>query len=192
MPYGVVAPGISMVYADYGDVKRIKALYPYTKFRKFKNEEDAWAFVRKYSMKYRLLQGVYKYGDTFKHHFVRMEYFIGKEDLYFNFDTRNIGYIKVPERQNQLVENRANLIIVRIINFHLNNETITGHLMAICKGLDIIGDYVDVDIKLHDHSVFYVFQSYSGSSRTIQRIMQRIDNRLGKVSLTLPKQEDII
>lgn len=189
MPYGVVAPGISMVYADYADVRRILALYPYTKFRKFKKEEEAWEFVRTYSMKYRLLDNIYKYGDTFSKHYISMEYFIGKDALYYNFDTRRIGYIKVPERKNHIIDNRSNLITVKIENFRLNNETITGHLMAICKGLDVIGEYIDVDIKLHDHSVFYVFQSYSGTNQAILKIIQRIKDRMAKISLTLPKQE---
>ena len=73
MPYGVVAPGIHAVYEDFAPVKRIMTLYPYPKFRKFKTEEEAWAFVKRHQNKH-VYSGITKYGDTFDNHYVSAEF----------------------------------------------------------------------------------------------------------------------
>lgn len=193
MPYGVVAPGISGVYEDFSSIERIMALYPYPKFRKFKNEEDAWSFVKRYNNKH-VYGGINKYGDTFDTHFVRMEYFIGEDTLYFNFRTSKIGYIRIVSGK-ATIQNKSNLIMARIDNIFLNKDMITAHLIAIYHGLQLIGDFIDVDVTVPDHSIFYTLMTYKGNSKVINRVLEQIRNRLGKLSVSLPdlgtEEEDV-
>lgn len=184
MPYGVVAPGLSNVYEDYKSVERIKSLYPYPKFRKFNTDEAAWEFVRRNKNKHEF-SSVYKYGDTFDNLCISMEYFIGKDSIYFNFRTSKIGYIKIISDRAE-VENRANIITATIKNIELNNEMITSHLITIYHGLQLIGDFIDVDVTVPDHSIFYTLMTYNGNSRVINRVLEQIRNRKGKLSVSLP------
>ena len=184
MPYGVVAPGIRAVYEDFSSVKRIMALYPYPKFRKFKTDEDAWNFVKRYQNKH-VYAGISKYGDTFDTHYVKMEYFIGKNALYYNFRTSKIGYIKVISNK-AVIQNRTNLIMARVDNISLNSEMITAHLIAIYHGLQLLGDFIDVDVSVPAHSIFYTLMTYSGYNKVILRVLEQIRNRLGKLSVSLP------
>lgn len=184
MPYGVVAPGICTVYEDFKSVQRIMALYPYPKFRKFRTTEEAWAFVRRYNNKH-FYHGVYKYGDTFNNHYISMEYFIGKDSLYYNFRTKKIGYVKIVSSKAE-VQNGANLITARIRNIYLNPNMISAHLIAIYHGLELLGDFVDVDVTVKDHSVFYALMTYKGQNRVIRRVLDKINSRLGKLSVSLP------
>lgn len=191
MPYAVIAPGIHTVYDDYSSVERIMALYPYPKFRKFSDEKLAWEFVRRHENKHAYTY-INKYGDTFNKHFVKMEYFIGENSVYYNFRTQNLGYIKIIS-DKALVENRANLIKAELKNTSLNNEMITGHLIAIYHGLSLIGEFIDVDVTVPDHSIFYALMTYKGSNKVILRVLEQIRNRMGKLSVTMPDlgQEEI-
>ena len=54
----------------------------------------------------------------------------------------------------------------------------------------MLGDFVDVDITVPNHSIFYALTAYTGNSQVIRRTLQCIKMRLGKVSLTL--KENII
>lgn len=190
MPYGVVAPGIHAVYEDFAPVKRIMTLYPYPKFRKFKTEEEAWAFVKRHQNKH-VYSGITKYGDTFDNHYVKMEYFIGDNSLYYNFRTDKIGYIKIISNK-ATVQNRTSLIMARIDNISLNRDMISSHLIAIYHGLDLIGDFIDVDVTVPDHSIFYTLMTYSGYSKVINRVLTQIRDRLGKLSVSLPALQEVI
>lgn len=189
MTYGVVAPGISGVYEDFDYVRRIQTLYPYCKFRKFRTEEEAWDFVNRNENK-RQFTNLKQYGDTFDKLFVQMEYFIEKDKIYYNFDTSGVGAIKLTS-VTAIIDNRSELIMACMKDIHLNPNMISAHMVAIYHGLDIIGDYLDVDIVINNHSVYYALMSYTGKSRVIRRTTDRIKDRLGNVSVTIRTKEDI-
>lgn len=175
------------MFTDFNEIKRISVLYPYCKFRKFRNEEDAWKFVRQHVNKH-ALGNLYNYGDAFSLH-VKMEYFIGKDSIYYNFRTEKMGYIKIVTNK-AVVENKSNLIMVELKDISLNNMLIVSHLIAIYHGLQLLGDFVDVDITVPDHSIFYTLMTYSGTNKTINKILDKIKSRLGKLSVTLLNVEE--
>lgn len=185
--YAVVAPGLKGVYEDQKTIDRILALYPYTKFRKFQTEEECWRFLARYENNHGIDE-IYNYGETFNTHFVTMEYFV-RDSLYYNFRTEKLGYIKVVY-PNALVENRSNLIKVKLDNIVANNDSIFGHMIAIYHGLKIIGGFIDVNIVVPDHSVFYAVHSYTGNNRVIGRVKDLMRKRQGKVALTLKTHLD--
>lgn len=182
--YAVVAPGIHGVYTDTKTVERIRALYPYAKIRNFRDEDECWKFVNRYKNSY-ALDDVYNYGKTFDNMFVTMEYFI-RDSLYFNYDTSKVGYIKIIS-DRAVVNNKAELITARLDNIALEDKSIFGHLIAIYHGLKLIGDMLDVNVVVPDHSVFYALNTYTGNNRVISRVRSFIDSRQGKVSLTIRK-----
>lgn len=49
----------------------------------------------------------------------------------------------------------------------------------------MIGDLVDVDVKVPDHSIFYALMTYNGQNRTINRVRTYIDERIAKVSVSM-------
>lgn len=183
MLYAVVAPGVSGVYDNYAQVQRIMALYPYTKFRKVVNEEMGWNFIKRNQNLHNFTQ-LSKYGNTFDNACVKMEYFIGKESVYYNLYTRDAGELKFYHK-DALISSGNNLTMVEMPNIKLNRNLISGNLIAIYHGLDIVGDFIDVDITIPNHSIFYAISSYTGSSRVINRVQKKIQERLGAVSLTL-------
>ena len=185
MPYAVIVPGISAVYNEWKDVERVIALYPYPKFRKFATEEDCWEFVRRNTSK-KVYTDITKYGETFDNLCVSMEYFILEDKVCYNFKTNKAGYLCIEnDRDDVIVTNRSGNIKVSVLNIHLNNDIISNHLIAIWHGLKVIGDYVDVDIKVPDHSIFYALMTYKGTNKTINRVRDYIDSRFAKVSVTM-------
>lgn len=187
--YAVTAPGISGVYKNYEDIKRIKVLYPYCKFALVANEEEGWKFVNRYKNPY-TFSNLKHYGDTFDRLVVRMQYFIDKDRICFNFNTRGVGKIKLLS-DDFLIDTRADIIMAELRDIKLNPNLLSGHLISIYYGLDLLGDFIDVDVQLDNHATYYALMSYTGKNRTITRITDKIKNRLGRVSVTLNIDEDI-
>lgn len=181
--YAVVAPGLKGIYDDPKAIDRILALYPYAKFRKLKTEEECWVFLERYENKHGI-EDIKSFGDTFEKHHVSMEYFIQTPNLYYNFDTSGIGTLRLLS-QTAVIENRTNLVKALIPNVAVDTNTIGGHVIAIYNGIRLLGDFIDVDVVVPDHSIFYAIQSYTGQNRTIGRLTSYIRSRMGKVSVTL-------
>lgn len=185
MPYAVIVPGLSTVYNKYEDVERICSLYPYPKFRKFQTEEECWEYVKRHTSK-KVYTDITKYGETFNSHYVKMEYFIRSDKVYYNYFTKQMGYISIENHDpNVIVENMSGSIKAILTDIYLNDDMINSHLIAIWHGLKIIGEYVDIDVQVPDHSVFYALMTYKGNSRTINRVRNYIDTRAAKVSVSM-------
>ena len=180
--YAAVAPELNGIYASYDDVLRVLTLYPFAKVRKFQTEDECWAFINRYSNKH-TLDEVENFGDTFECR-VKMSYFIYDTSIYYNFDTSKIGTLHILS-DTATVENRVNLIKATIPNMVLNPDKISAHVIAIYRGLRLLGDFVDVEVTVPDHSILYAVRSYSGTNRTIIRLKRLIDQRIGRVSLSL-------
>lgn len=188
MTYGVVAPGISGVYEDFEYVKRIQTLYPYCKFRKFKTEKEALEFIKRNENKHDFTE-LNHYGDTFDKMFVRVEYFITEDSILYNVDTHRVGHIKLLS-EDAIIDNRNGLSMVKICNISLNPNMISSHMIAIYHILKILGNYLDADIIVNNHAVFYALMSYSGKNRVIKRTTDLIKSRLGNMSITLRIEGD--
>lgn len=185
MPYAVIVPGINTVFKSWNEVQRISILYPYARYRKFKTEEECWEYVKRYTTR-RVYHDISKYGETFNRHYVTMEYFIRADKVYYNFFTKKLGYIAiVSEDANVEVINRTGNIKVILKNIYLDDNIISNHLIAIWHGLRIIGDLIDVDVRVPDHSIFYALMTYNGKTRSINRVRTYIDERLAKVSVSM-------
>lgn len=180
--YAVVAPELKGIYENYSDIERILALYPYAKYRKFQSEDECWEFLARHSNSHSL-EEVSNFGDTFSHRVI-MEYFIRDSSVYYNFHTQRIGTLHLVS-DTAIIENRVGLVKALLPNVLLDNNTIPSHIIAIYRGLDLLGNFMDVEIIVPDHSILYAIHSYSGSSRIVRRLKTLIDHRLGKVSLTL-------
>lgn len=181
--YAVVAPGLKGIYEDPKVIDKIVALYPYTKFRKFSTEEECWAFLERYENNHSI-EEITAFGDTFNKHRVVMEYFIRSPNLYFNYDTSKLGTLRLV-KDTAIIENRTNLIKAMMPNVIVDGDTIGGHIIAIYNGIKLLGDFIDVEVVVPDHSVFYAIRSYTGNNRAITRLKDYLKVRLGKVSVTL-------
>jgi hypothetical protein len=184
--YAVVAPGLKGIYDNPRSIDKITALYPYAKYRKFRTEEECWKFLNMYENNHSIDE-VYNYGSTFPQHFITMEYFI-RSSLYYNYRTDKVGYVRIVS-QDAIVENCAGLIKARVDNVVADNNLISGHMIAIFHGLKTIGSWLDVNIIVPDHSIFYAINSYTGNNRVIERVRRHIKERQGEVALTLPRRK---
>ena len=184
--YAVVAPGLKGVYYNYTEVERILALYPYTKFRKFRTEEECWAFINRNTTK-RTFGVVNTYGDVFSNFYVTMSYFIQKDRILFSYDTSRVGYIRI-EDPKLIIENGRDYINVIMNNIFLDNSTIMGHMIAIYQGVNTLGDFLDVNIIVPDHSVFYALNSYSGKNRIILKTRNYLKERTARYAVSVRRK----
>ena len=183
--YAITGPGISCVTQSWPRVHEIAQMFPYCKYRKFDNEQACWDFVKRYSRKSSSL-GMTRYGDTFKDLYVSMRYIIRPDRLYFTYNTKKFGNIRLEDMDNSLVEYRGSVIMVEEPPTSVfNNSTIVSHLKAINRGIEIIGEFIDIDVTVPDHSIYYAITVYSGQNKELQDLRDRIQGRLAEVSFTL-------
>ena len=185
MYYAIVGPGVMGVYDDWKRVNELAHLFPYCKYRKFKTEEECWQFV--YRFKYTKNDlSLTKYGNTFSNLFVRMSYIVTPNMMYFTYNTEHFGHIRLDEIPGALVKHMAKCITVKMpSDIELNNSTILSHLQVINRGVEILGDLIDVDIVVPDHSIYYALTAYTGTNGEICSLRDKIKNRLAGVSFTL-------
>lgn len=184
MIYAVVAPGYSLVTKDWGMVERAKALYPYPKWRKCYSEVEAQLFIRKNYVP-RPVRMIYNYGDTFKDLYIDASYRIGKDRLFFEFNTERVGRLKLSN-PNVIVEYAGKMVYVRMPDIYLSELSISSHMSAIYNMLMTLGPNVDVNIRVNYFAVYYALTSYSGTKiRSIDVTKEYINSRLCKVAYTL-------
>lgn len=189
MIYAIVAPGYSLVTKDWSKVERVKALYPYPKWKKCVSEEEAQLFVKKNYVP-RPVKMLYNYGDTFEDLYVNASYRIGKDCLYFEFDTERVGRLKLSD-PSVIVEYSGKMVYVKMPNIYLSETSISSHMSAIYNMLHTLGPNVDVNIKIKYFAVYYAITNYSGGKvRSISVTKDYINSRLCKVAFTLEEVND--
>lgn len=184
MFYAYVGGGIKTVLTDFKDVKDLQLKHPYSSFRKFHKQDKAWEWLDR-RKDIGEARDVIRYGDTFQHCYVTMEYFIRGEEVYYNFRTPKVGQLFITtEDKNVAIENRKEVIKVKVSKVHLA-DTILGHLAAIYQGVKILGELIDIEIIVPDHSIFYAITMYNGKDTRIHRLQNLLKNRVANYSVTL-------
>ena len=184
MIYAVVAPGYSLVTKDWAQVERVRALYPFPKWKKCYSEEEANLVVKKNYVN-TPVRIINNYGDTFRELYVDAWYSIRPDSVCYVFDVSRVGQLKI-ESDNLIVEYGAGKIYARLPNIILSEESLGGHMSAIYNLLIILGDYVDVNIHVDYFSVFYALTNYKGGRvRSISVTKNLISSRICKCAFTL-------
>lgn len=185
MWYGYVGPDLKTVFPSFKPIERLRILYPYSAYKKFDSEGAAWDWVQKRGSR-KLFSNVRKYGDIFDHHYVTVEYFIQPDCVCYNIKTKDIGYIKVVSQDPDVsIENRTDVIKVRIRGLELNNDLIISHMIAIYQVLNLLGTFVDVELCVPDHSIFYALTRYTGSDRRLNKVLKYMKERKGNFAVTM-------
>ena len=186
--YAVVAPGFSCIYSNWKDVERVKALYPYPKWKKCKTEEEAQEFLKRNTCSKKLKE-LYNYGSTFQDMYIDVKYRIAPDCVYYVLDTKRLGVVRL-HADNAIIEYKGTKIYIKLLNTKLSDESIAGHMSAIHNLLSIVGEFVDLNIELPNYSIFYCLTVYSkGNNRSVQLTRDAISKRLCEVAFTL-KMED--
>lgn len=187
--YAIVAPDFETVTNDYKVVERVKALYPYPKWKLCKTEAEAVDFVQRNRYRRRARQ-LYNYGTTFKDMYIDAKYIIFPNSVFYVLDTKRVGHLRI-ECPDALIEYHSNIINIRIDNTNLSADTIAGNMSAIHHLLSIVGDYVDLNILLPNYSVFYSLTYYNkGRNRAVSITQDAIRQRVCKVAYTLAVREE--
>lgn len=183
--YAVIAPGLKGIYQDQRALDCILKLYPYATYQKCSTVEDAQNYLQSYTPS-RSVADVQQFGETT---FLRiiMQYFVRKEAFYYNFDTSKFGTIRILD-DSAIVDNRLRRVSACIQGVQANPERIRSHLIAIYRGLKLVGELAEVEVIVPDQSIFYAIHSYTGTDKTITRVRNYIKSRPGAVSFSLDRR----
>ena len=186
--YAVVANGIQTICKTQRQLDTIAAIYPYPKFRKFKEETEAREWLRQNTRSMNIIS-YNQYGETVSSGYAKIEYFIDADCVYYNIRTEKVGFIKIwCDEEDVKIDARRNLIKVRVCNLQLNNKLIFHHILAIRRILKLIGEYLDVDFVVPDSSILIAATKYTGSNYIIKGLQRDIAERLGGVSFTVKER----
>lgn len=188
--YAIVANGISKIVKTQREVELYAAIYPYPKFRKVSTEEEGYRFLRENSRKYNSLQHL-SYGNLGVTGYMRIEYFIMDDGIYYNLYTEKLGFVKIKSQKGVKIDCRKDLIKVIVTDTRLNDFDVHQHLIAIKRILTIVGNYVNVDIIVPDISIFLAITQYKGNDYRVAGLRKLLATRLGSHGITV-KQEIVI
>lgn len=168
------------------ELNKLIAIYPYAKYQYCETESDCLIWFRRHQ-RGAYSTRPYKFGNIASKGYITVEYFIDGKNLYYNLDISKYGRILVVPDADEgiIVDNRKELIKVKVENVILNDSLITHHLIAIQRLMYILGDYCDLEYILPDMSIYLALTAYSGKDATIRRIQDFIKNRLGGVAYTV-------
>lgn len=161
------------------------SIYSYPKFAKVSSTEEANNFFRKYDREF-LVSGCKMDGRMDKVGYLSIEYFIDKNTIYSNIVTTNFGFIKfgnVPS--NVKASFSYDLIKLKFENVALDDELIAHHCIAIQNILRVVGDLVNIELRLPDLSIYLALTKYTGSNFAIRNTQNMIKNRFGNVYYTI-------
>lgn len=185
--YGFVSPGIRIITANYDDIRDLIDIVQYPKFMKFRTKDEAIKFVADNTMEFRL-QRLKKYGECFDNLYATVEYFISGTSVYYNVFTDRLGNVDLSDTivdDSMIVERRNGLLMIEIKEINLDNNLIMSHAIAIQKILEILGTFIDVELVIPNHSIYYLINSYSGDYRPYRRVIDFINSRKGRLCLTM-------
>lgn len=184
--YAVVAPGLKGIYRDTKDIDEILRMYPYARFQKFAFEEQCYQWISENSTS-RQLEEIRDYGTALPSCHVVMDYHIKGDFLYVNYDTKNFGRMRIalPDDDDETELTQAPTFCAVKVPFGVQTKPLHTSLLGIVEGLDIIGDMIDVVVKVPDHSVFYALRSYTGNDPVIRRAQAAVRERQGGTSISL-------
>lgn len=182
--FAVVANGMQAICKTQRRLESIIAFYPYPKFCKCSTEEEARMWLRNNS------RGIYgiefkSYGNTASEGYAIAEYYIWDNSIYYNINTKHLGYIKVFPTDDIKMESRQELLKIKVCNVMLDDSSISSHCIAIRKLLRLLGGIIDVEIIVPDISIYLAATKYTGRSVYINGLRRDIVNRLGEVSFTI-------
>ena len=175
MWYAIITPGISKITESSSDIERIKLLYPYPKVFAHRDPRvvEEWYANNQYKQPIQFLQN---YGNTLKKFTIHGSYRIGENTLFLKYDLKSVGNLFLEEQDDDsvLIEYNGNIIHVRLDNVKLSNTTIDGHMSAIYTLLSVIGNEVDIDIRIQYYSIFYALTLYSKSNRRLINLTKEL------------------
>lgn len=181
--YGIVGPGVHFVTQEWNRIEDIAAIIPYCSYRKFYSYDDAWSWVSSHKWSNNKLF-MHKYGDTFDEPYLTLRYIIFNNTAYYTIDTKHFGRIHI-DVNDALVQYKANCILIKKQFDSLDKDKLVDHLRVIAHAVSYLGDFVDVDIVIPNHSVFYALTCYTGSNQDVLHYKTLLNSRLARVSTTL-------
>ena len=188
--FAVVANGIQTICKTQRALGTIIALYPYPKFQKCSTYEEAREWIRKHSRTFTSLKRE-RYGDVGYCGYARIEYFIVNGFSYYNIYTRRVGQLRIDSSEYIHVDNRRNLIKVKITDTMLDDDLIQHHVIAITRILKLLGGFVDVDVVVPDVSIYLALTKYSGNDYVIRSFQRLQQSRLGGFSVTVRERGEM-
>ena len=183
--FAVVANGFQGVCKTQRHLDMVIALYTYPKFKRVSTDEEAVRWIRENARSFHSNKCI-QYGNTASAGFLNVRYRIVDTRIEYSVDTNVVGFVNTYNKNKDVViRSGINNFDVIIENVVLDDEKITSHIIAIKRILNVIGDYVDVNIVVPDMSVYLAVTKYRGNNYIIQSLQRDIDNRLGGISFTV-------
>lgn len=182
--FAFVANGKTAICKTQRQLDILIALYPYPKFALCKTEGEALEWIR------RNARGIHttsisKYGNTSVWGYVNVEYFITEAGILYNIKTDKVGNIRIAKDDGIKIAIKGNLIKLKVTDTLLDDSLINHHLIAVQRILNLLGEYIDVNLELPDMSVYLALTYYKGSNYIIRNAQKLIEERLGAVSYSV-------
>ena len=183
--FAVVAPGLKGIYYHSREIDSILKIYPYARFKKCATEAECYQWISENESR-RRLEELRDYGTAFHSCHVVMTYYLDEDNLYVNYDTKNFGQMRIaiPDSKDIELMQTPTLCAVKM-PFEVYARPLQRSLLGLVTALELVGDMIDIVIKVPDHSVYYALRSYTGKDVVILRAQEAVRSRQGGTSVSL-------
>ncbi len=183
--FAVVAPGMKGIYHSSREIDSILRIYPYARFKKCATEAECYEWISA-NQSTRRLEELRDYGTAFPSCHVVLTYYIDGDYLYVNYDTKNFGQMRIAVPDNSGIEKMQSPTVCALkIPFAVYARPLQRSLLGLITALEVVGDTIDILVKVPDHSVYYALRSYTGDDAVIVRAQDAVRNRQGGTSISL-------
>lgn len=190
--YVYITNGRAGITDSYDKVRLIQRLYPYTLVRNLPTKGHCIEYVLKHNYREDYSSKIYNYGNANKESVIKMEFFIKDHSIYYTFELPDLySSVDILESRGIEVDNRGTIINVRVKSTNLGNSLITHQLLAVRRGLRIIGPFADVNVVLNDMSTYLLLKYTSSKMREVKDTEVFLEDRLGVVNLTVKEEIEV-
>lgn len=186
--YAFVANGIQTICYTQRQLDALLAIYPYPKFTVVRSEEEGRSWLRRHTRGITEVSHE-KYGDTAKSGYASVSYEILDDSVDYKIDTSKIGYLRIQSTPGVSVDSRVDKLHIVVDNLKLRDDIIQHHVIAIRRVLKLLGEFIDVDIRVPDISIYLALMKYNGKDYTLRSTQRELASRMGAVSVTVENKD---
>lgn len=183
MLYAVIIPdGEKRICTSWAEAEQLISTSCFAIYRKFFNYDAALKFLTTREAR-KTLSRLKGFGDILSNCHLKINYMFDSNSIYINIDRSLLPNVTLSSRDDLCINYSRNIIAIKE-NLVLSRDKLSPHIIIINEILEIVGDFIDIELFIPYNSIYYVLEKYNGTNIKIRSIQDRIKSRRGNIAYT--------
>ena len=168
------------VYDSWSKVHDKIVQYPYSKYRVFKTEDAAYRFIQN-TPHLKPVDKVTTIGFADKEFAIDVEYYVWEGKLYVNLYIPDNMYTQF---QLPIQHISRTIACYSDPKGYYRNDTAKGQVQICKQILNLVGDFVDVNLHVYDDTLYLLERFYVGTDTILTEYLESLKKRIGCLTYT--------